>query len=609
MEALMVEREEEKLHFIDIQKNKGIKQRVREGVSMYPLQVEQSGLSYGSHPFVILRKHPDQQGGGSIQNSSSVSLFRLSETEEERFSGRVLNIQKDKIKVLIYSDDLPADLKHGKWGLDLMFDDKSYEAMAFAMNQWINEEKPERQKLRDTILAYKEPGFKTVSSFEIPSLNTSQNEALMKALSAEHIAVVHGPPGTGKTTTLTEVVKQLQKSEKQVLVCAPSNTAVDLLTSNLLAEGFKVVRIGNSPKIDEDNLPFTLNHQIKNHKDFKFIQQYQRQADELHSMALKYKRQFGKAERDQRKRLFQEVKELRQLARMEEKHLIDQILDDAEVISSTLIGSYDIKLKDRTFQTVIIDEAGQALEPGVWLPILKAEKVILAGDPLQLPPTIKSEKAASMGLRKTLIEKVIDRSPSAITLLKEQYRMNTKIMQFSSDYFYNGELQAHASVAEHQMEDQVVEWIDTAGCGYDEDKEGEGSSLTNPGEADVLIKHLDAFEERHGHMEIGVISPYRAQVELLRERLQSRRNITIQTVDGFQGQERDVVYISLVRSNEEGNIGFLKDHRRMNVAMTRARKKLVMIGDSATIGNDSFYETFLDYIETINAYHSAWEWA
>ncbi|MGB1031791.1 MAG: AAA domain-containing protein, partial [Flavobacteriales bacterium] len=366
----------------------------------------------------------------------------------------------------------------------------------------------------------------------------------------------------------------------------------------------------NSPKIEEGNKALTLNQLVRSHAHFKTIKDYHKRADEMHSMALKYKRSFGKEEREQRKLLFRESKDLRSLAKQEEKYLISTFLDEADVIACTLVGSYDIHLKGRRFQTVIIDEAGQALEPATWIPILKADKVIFAGDPLQLPPTVKSARAEKLGLETTLIEKCIERQGNAVQLLNTQYRMNENIMKFSSDQFYGGNLLAADAIAKAKLEGQeVIEWIDTAGCGYEEEGEGKSRSRTNPGETEILKKHLSQLMDIFGDdLEVGVISPYRAQVELLRETLVPQKNLIVQTIDGFQGQEKDVIYISLVRSNEAGNIGFLKDRRRMNVAMTRAKKKLIIIGDSATIGNDSFYNAFLDYIESINAYHSAWEW-
>lgn len=608
--AMMTEREDELAQFKEIQQNKSIKERTSAGVSVFPLKVVDKGVSFGSYPFIELKHAHDQKGGGKISNGSSVNLFRTAEDGIEEYLARVLHIGDGKIKLLVYNDELPDQVDFGNWGIDLMFDDKSYETMAFAMSELINSEDPHLTQLRDVLLGYKSPSFKDLHPVELPQLNESQNKAVNLALSAEQLGVIHGPPGTGKTTTVVELVTQLHKKEKQVLVCSPSNTATDVLTTRLADKGLKVVRIGNSPKIEEQNKSLTINQLIRNHSGFKKIKEYHKRADEMHKMASKYKRSFGKEEREQRKLLYRESREFRNLAKQEEKHLISTFLDEADVIACTLVGSYDIHLKGKRFQTVIIDEAGQGLEPATWIPILKADRVIFSGDPMQLPPTVRSRRAAKMGFETTLIEKCIERQAEAVQLLNVQYRMNQEIMQFSSDQFYGGELSSSDTIAKAKLgEESVIEWIDTAGCGYEESSAEKSGSRTNPGEAELLKKHLNQLLLTFGdQLDVGIISPYRAQVELIKEMIEPKENLVIQTIDGFQGQEKDVIYISLVRSNAEGNIGFLSDRRRMNVAMTRAKKKLVIIGDSATIGNDSFYNAFLDYIESINAYHSAWEW-
>lgn len=339
-------------------------------------------------------------------------------------------------------------------------------------------------------------------------------------------------------------------------------------------------------------------------------------------MGGKYKRSFGREEAEQRKLIMQEAKNLNKEARELENYLVDKVMENAQVVACTLIGSTSDYLRDRKFKTVVIDEAGQGIEPALWVPILKAEKVILAGDPFQLPPTVKSREAEKLGLTTTLLEKVIKRH-KRIDLLRTQYRMNELIMNFSNKKFYGNQLEAFEGVKHHKLEgsEQVVEFIDTAGCGFEEQPGQSSDSLCNPGEIDIIKKHLEMMPD--GDYSIGIISPYRAQVELLSDEFPSHiskhddrhikrpehkyADITVNTVDSFQGQERDVIYISLVRSNETGEIGFLKDYRRMNVAMTRARKKLVIIGDSATLGNDKFYADLLEYCDSIQAYKTAWE--
>jgi predicted DNA helicase len=291
--------------------------------------------------------------------------------------------------------------------------------------------------------------------------------------------------------------------------------------------------------------------------------------------------------------------------------MVQRILDQAQAITCTLIGSTHEFLNERKFKTVVIDEAGQALEPGCWVPIMKAEKVIMAGDQFQLPPTVKSQEAARGGLSKTLLEKTIARQERSTALLRTQYRMNEMIMQFSNDEFYQGKLEAHESVAHHHLAHSPlpVEFVDTAGCGFEEEAGEDGESRCNPEEAKLLRNHFDAIEaDLPNDCSVGIISPYRAQIDVLEELFADRPQVVVNTIDSFQGQERDVVYISLVRCNDKNEIGFLKDYRRMNVAMTRARKKLVVIGDSGTLANDPFYERFIRFAENTGAWQSAWTW-
>lgn len=610
-QALVIEREDELKMFQSIQEERSIKERCAEGVSIHPLKVINTGISFGSYPFLLLGRNKGDDRPTQIQTGSSISLFRTSETETERYKGRVLFADDQQVKVLLFKDDLPEGVREGRWGIDLMFDDRTFDEMAKALSELINTEDRVLMHLRDVILGYKRGQMLPAHQLELPHLNEDQNAALNLCMQSQEVAVIHGPPGTGKTSSLVSVIKQMKKDLPQVLVTAPSNTAVDVLTTRLIQEGLKVVRIGNASKIEESNLDATLDQLIRQHRDFKMIRDFHKRADEMRSMASKYKRNFGHAEREQRKLLFNESKQLRKAAKDQEMAIISSVLDQADVITCTFIGSADWHLKDRRFPCVFVDEAGQGLEPGAWVPILKADKVILAGDPQQLPPTVKSERAEKMGLSVSLIEKVLTRQSDFAILLRRQYRMNERIMGFSSEHFYNNQLIADDSVKDQLLhpDQKALEWIDTAGCGFEESSEHNSSSKSNPEEAALLCRHFEALKaSMNGQaMEVGIISPYRAQVKILRDLLKGQE-VSIQSVDGFQGQEKEVIYVSLVRSNQQSNIGFLKDYRRMNVALTRARKKLVVIGDSATLGNDPFFSAFLDYAEKNDAYHSAWEW-
>jgi predicted DNA helicase len=369
------------------------------------------------------------------------------------------------------------------------------------------------------------------------------------------------------------------------------------------------VRIGNLARVEEDTTAHTLDAILAGMKETKQIKELKKRAIEMRKIAGKYRRQFGREEQEQRKALLQEAKNLNREAREMENYLVQKVLDDAQVITCTLIGSMHEYLSGREFETVFIDEAGQAIEPAVWVPVQKAQRVIMAGDPMQLPPTVKSQEAARKGLSKTLIEKIIERQTHAV-LLRTQYRMHEEIMAFSNQSFYHGQLEAHPSVAQRTLvcSPQPLEFIDTAGCGFDEKEGPNNSSLTNEEEANLILRHLQSLRDSGvKHENIGIISPYRAQVDALRDSFAGDEWVTVNTVDSFQGQERDIIYISMVRSNAEGEIGFLKDYRRMNVAMTRARMKLVIVGDSATLGNDKFYSEFLSWCENRGYYRSAWE--
>jgi predicted DNA helicase len=453
-------------------------------------------------------------------------------------------------------------------------------------------------------------------------LNVAQQAAVEKILSAQSLAIVHGPPGTGKTTTLVRAIKALiQQERQQVLVVAPSNAAVDLLSEKLTDAGLNVVRVGNPARVSEGQMALTLDSKMAVHNSMKEMKRLRKQAAEYRDMAQKYKRSFGREEREQRKALFAEARNISREVERTEQYIIDDVLSKADIITATLVGANHYSIRHLQYQTVVIDEGGQALEPACWIPLLKARKVVMAGDHCQLPPTIKSEEAAKGGLGTTLMEKCVALHPEAVVLLEEQYRMHETIMGFSSSEFYDNRLMAHPAVAHRLLfpGDQPLLFIDTAGCGYEE--KWEGTSISNPEEAMFLVKHLSGLVNQLKTLNtettfpsIAVISPYKHQVEVLKGQVAERPELmdlgsvlAVNTIDSFQGQERDVVYISMTRSNAESVIGFLSEVRRMNVAMTRARKKLVVIGDSATLSQFPFYADFIAYAQEQHAYQSAWE--
>ncbi len=590
-------------------KRSSIGERKKNGITWFPLRITETGFGLGAYPFLVVERNPGDKLNHQFQSAAPVNLFSAVEGNENcSINGTVGYVDDQRMKITFFCDELPDWVDDGKLGVNLLFDSRTYDEMFKALNVLINVEKGRLKKLRDIVLGYDKPTEKKIESISSSRLNDSQNAAMNGVLSADDIAVVHGPPGTGKTTTLVESVVEILKDEKQVMVCAPSNAATDHLAKSLHGRGLKVVRIGNLAKVETDNTSLTLDVIIQQEKDFKQIRELKKRAIELRKMGGKYKRNFGREEAEQRKLIFNEAKNLSKEARELEKYLVDKVLGDAQVIACTLIGSSSDYLEGKKFSTVIIDEAGQGIEPAVWVPILKADKVIMAGDPFQLPPTVKSVDAEKQGLSVTLLEKAIKRH-EAVFLLRTQYRMNSLIMEFSNRKFYGSQLVAHESVASWCLENspQVVEFIDTAGCGFEEQSSEETGSKCNPEEVRLLRLHYDQLAPAPS-ISVGIISPYRAQVELLQETFGDVAGVSVNTIDSFQGQERDVIYISLVRSNQKSEIGFLKDYRRMNVAMTRARKKLIIIGDSATLGNDRFYGDFLGYAEEIGAYKSAWEY-
>ncbi|HRD38586.1 MAG TPA: AAA domain-containing protein, partial [Bacteroidia bacterium] len=396
----------------------------------------------------------------------------------------------------------------------------------------------------------------------------------------------------GKTTTLVQAIRLTLQNEKQVLVCAPTNTAVDLLTEKLLEQGISVLRVGHPARISEELISSSVDGQVQNHQYYKDIKNLRKNAEEYFRMAGKYKRVFGKEDAAQRAAFYAEAKNCIKEARLLEEHVVNSLFESAQVICCTPVTSTNRGLQKKIFQTLFFDEASQALEPMVWIPLIKCNRVIFSGDHFQLPPVVKSIKAKKEGLDITLLDRCI-KLEGVSSLLTRQYRMHNAIMSFSNAYFYNNELEADITVKEALLDatsesdllSLPVELIDTAGCSFDEVQNPETLSLFNTGEADLLYKHLNLLLEQYAYsyseqkISVGIISPYKEQIELLKEKLSEQNmegkpieHISVKTIDGFQGEERDVIYISLVRSNTESEIGFLSDIRRMNVALTRARK-------------------------------------
>ena len=623
---LKKEKEEDLLQYKLKMAGTSLVERRKQGVCWYPVHLERTRFDSGERLLVKVLRPLEHKDPHLFQSGKLVSLFSNAyggESGGEAVNGVINQVREHDMLITLNIDDIPDWIHDGKLGVQLLFDENSYREMQQTL-QFLIKTKDERvNQLKDILLSDRAATFNENAIGAIMGLNESQHDAFKQVVNAQDLAIIHGPPGTGKTTTLVHAIVETLKSENQILVCAPSNAAVDLLAERLGDRDINVLRIGHPARVTEEILGKTLDFRIAHHQEYKNLKSLKKKAEEFFKLGKKYKRSFGASEREQRKLLISEARKLKEEAEHLQFYIINDILSNTQIIATTLVGANNQVLKGMQFKTVFIDEAAQALEPACWIPIVKSQRVIFAGDHCQLPPTIKSQEAAKNGLEVTLFEKAIKHNEADV-MLREQYRMHQQIMNFSSRFFYKNQLIANAEVADWSVlpGDEALEFVDTAGCGFFEQIDKESRSSFNQEEADLLIKHFKQYiqkieaSERIGQVEnIGIISPYKAQVVVLQEALLEtdvipedlRAKVNINTVDSFQGQERDIIYISLVRSNENGEIGFLSDTRRMNVAITRARKKLVIIGDSATIGTHPFYEKFLDYIHEIGAYKSAFE--
>ena len=606
---------------------RSLHQRTKEGTTWYPVRLKRDYIGTGERLMIEIERTAELDQPHAFQSGKSVSVFSNGAGKPERdHTNGVINYVRDNAMVItLNAEELPDWIDSSLLGVDVMFDEMTYREMEFALKEVIDAENNRLSELREILLGagYTSKQTRKSKSDVVAGLNESQQQALEMVWEAADVAFIHGPPGTGKTTTLVQAIKSTVSQENQVLVCAPSNAAVDLLVEKLSEQGLRVLRIGHPARVTEQSLSKTLDALIAAHANYQELKSLRKKMEQLKSRAFKYKRQYGYHEKQERRLLLQESKALKADADALEFYIITDLLQRTEAICTTLVGSSHPVLRGRKFRTSFIDEAAQALEAATWIPILRSSRVVFAGDHQQLPPTIKSAEAARLGLSKTLFEKGIERQPQQSAMLKVQYRMHEDIMDFSSAYFYKNELIAHESVRAGLLRPNQapVEFIDTAGAGYAENQDPETLSRFNEEEAHLLMRRVEALVEEIGldewiSMEIsmGIITPYRAQVELLTKIAESsttleplKKRITINTVDAFQGQERDVIAISFVRSNQKSEVGFLGDIRRTNVAMTRARKKLIMIGDSATLGSHPFYLHLIEYVQEKGFYKSAFE--
>ncbi len=607
---------------------RSLHERTQEGTTWYPVKLKRDYIGTGERLILELERTAHLDQPHTFQSGKSVSLFsNASGNPEKDHVNAVVNYVRDNVMVItLNGDELPDWIEDGLLGVDVMFDEMSYREMEYALKEVLQADGNRVAAFRDLFLGDRASELKKEVHLQpdvVSELNDSQGKALEHVLQTNDVAFIHGPPGTGKTTTLVYAIYETIRREKQVLVCAPSNAAVDLLADKLEEKGLQVLRIGHPARVTEQSLSKTLDARIAAHLHYQELRDLRKKMEQVRANAFKFKRKFGYHEREQRKMLLQEAKLLKSDADALEFYIINDLLQKSQVICATLVGSSHPVLRGKKFGTAFIDEAAQALEPATWIPLLRCERVILAGDHFQLPPTIKSADAARQGLSRTLFEKGIERHKKRSFMLTVQYRMHEDIMSFPSRYFYGNNLSAHESVRNHTLpvSTQPMEFIDTAGCGFEEIQDPETLSRSNPEEAHLvirvvedLINEIEIERWTESGFTMAVITPYRSQVDELKKLEEAssviepiRKKISIDTVDAFQGQERDIIVISFVRSNNNGEVGFLSDIRRTNVAMTRARKKLILIGDSATLGSHPFYLELLDFIQARQFYKSAFE--
>jgi superfamily I DNA and/or RNA helicase len=628
LDATELERAQEESFYRSLAANKTLKEKADAGILWYPVNITKKHFTIGEYIEIVVQRTKESAGRHQFRVGAGCVVF-YSEKERVEYSGTVSFMQRDKMGVILRSDFIQKDqlIDKGNVGVELVYDERPYKVMKAAVKAVMQSKDPIVQALREGIRK-KEAMDLELNENETPPLpqnsmlNDTQTEAVKGSLSAAQMSIIHGPPGTGKTTTLVTLVQALSKVEKRIFVCAPSNNAVDLLARQLDDLGIPVLRIGNVTRIGDSIAHLTIAEKARNHPDWKHIKKVKLMAEEAKRQAMSYKRNFGAQQRRERTDMHKEARELRKWARELGDRLTADIINESRVIATTLVGISAPALEGVNCNTLVIDEASQTLEAECWNAMLRARRVILAGDHFQLPPTIKSLEAKNMGLDHTLLERMAG-SIKHSYLLREQYRMNDQILGFSNARFYDGKLYSNTNVANHKLEgdEHPVTFIDTSGCAFDEALNKKQRSLSNPGEYFILKEHMHVhFEDKEtgkypglADVSIGIISPYAEQVRFIRSEMRKDLNlmeldVVVDSIDGFQGQEKDVIYISLVRSNEKGIVGFLKDYRRLNVAMTRARKKLVIIGDMTTLSSEPLFNELADYIEQNGLYQSAWEY-
>ena len=637
---LQLEYYTEKEAFRKLTEQMGMQRKVKRGDAWYPLRVGKSFYNSLNQRAIEVFRTSDQDIEHNFEFGRPVMFFKVKneegrvKNEEGRvknstlkyfsFTGTVNYVDGDRMVITVPDSAPLLDLQQAteEIGIQLSFDETSYKLMFEALDRTMKAKNNRLAYLRDLFYSHQKAAKFTFEPMRFPWLNPTQEKAVNEVLWAKDVAIVHGPPGTGKTTTLVEAINETLMRESQVLVCAQSNMAVDWISEKLVDRGVNVLRIGNPTRVNDKMLGFTYERRFEAHPDYPQLWAIRKAIRELRKNRKKGNKSYH-----------QKLERLKSRATELEIRINSELLGEARVIACTLVGSAHRLLEGMKFGTLFIDEAAQALEAACWIPMCRASRVILAGDHCQLPPAVKSIAALRAGLGKTLMERIAENKPEVVTLLKIQYRMNEEIMRFSSDWFYHGEVESAPQIKYRSIleDDSPITWIDTSNeenqvtiegddvvsgekrddMNFHEQFVGESFGRINKVEADLTLLTLAEYLTQVGKrrvleesIDVGIISPYRAQVQYLKRLLKKyeffkpyRRLISVNTVDGFQGQERDVILISLVRSNDEGQIGFLKDLRRMNVAMTRARMKLIILGDKSTMTKHPFYQKLWEYVE------------
>lgn len=638
---LQLEYYTEKEAFRKLTEQMGLQRKVKRGDAWFPLQVGKSFYNSLNQTAIEVFRTSDQDIEHNFEFGRPVMFFTLrSSLKYFSFTGTVSYVDGDRMVITVPDSAPLLELQQSTdpIGVQLSFDETSYKLMFEALDRVMKAKNNRLAYLRDLFYSHQKAGRFSFEPMKFPWLNPTQERAVNEVLWAKDVAIVHGPPGTGKTTTLVEAINETLMRESQVLVCAQSNMAVDWISEKLVDRGINVLRIGNPTRVNDKMLGFTYERRFESHADYPQLWAIRKAIRELRKNRKKGSENYH-----------QKMDRLKSRAAEIELRINAELFGEARVIACTLVGSAHHLLEGMKFGTLFIDEAAQALEAACWIPMKRASRVILAGDHCQLPPTVKSIAALRAGLGKTLMERIAENKPEVVTLLKIQYRMNDEIMRFSSDWFYGGKVESAPQIKYRSVldYDHPITWIDTSNeenqitiegedapedsastsssvsaanqnsdLNFKEQFVGESFGRINKAEAELTLLTLAEYftklskrrvlEER---IDVGIISPYRAQVQYLKKLIKKyeffkpyRRLISVNTVDGFQGQERDVILISLVRSNDEGQIGFLKDLRRMNVAMTRARMKLIILGNKDTMTKHPFYKKLWEYVEAINNY-------